>query len=56
MKKKKILVLNPNDYSLENTIQLSDINPEGIAITEDGRILIISDDGQYLKKYSLDTK
>jgi len=53
---KKILVLNPNDYSLENIIQLSDINPEGIAITEDGRILIISDDGQYLKKYSLDTK
>ena len=53
---KKILILNPNDYSLENTIQLSDINPEGIAITDDGRILIVSDDGQYLKKYSQDIK
>lgn len=50
---RKILVLNPNDYSIESEIKLSDINPEGIAITEDERILIVSDDGQYLKKYSL---
>ena len=46
---RKILVLNPNDYSIESEIKLSDINPEGIAITEDERILIVSDDGQYLK-------
>ncbi len=53
---RKILVLNPNDYSLESEIKLSDINPEGIAITEDGRILIVSDDEQYLKKYALVVK
>jgi len=53
---RKILVLNANDYSLESEMKLSDINPEGIAITDDGRILIVSDDGQYLKKYSLDMK
>jgi uncharacterized protein YjiK len=53
---KKILMLNPNDYTLESEIKLSDINPEGIAITADGRILIVSDDGQYLKKYSSDIK
>ena len=50
---RKIVIVNPLDYSLLKEIKLPDVNPEGIAITKDGRIIIVSDDGQYLSKYEI---
>lgn len=53
---RKILILNPTDYSLISEIKLRDVNPEGIAILPNNTIIIVSDDGQYLSKYNIKPK